>query len=308
MRRRNARPYAYEKGTIMNKKCWFSFILGLVALLMLSACSNYRASDKNDGFVSNASHVFIDSTSSDVLCFNLAVFSKSEIEKVEYLGLEGTNNNDADYVVSIFDNNIDILNDYEYKGWHIKYCMVEVKCLGNVDNCNFENLVLSIDGNKQTVHFDTAVKHKYSEGNVFSDKLQVAVFPVEFSTSTINTSAGTVYEFRASDDITLNGIRFDEYIVASNIMYSINYEEPQPAEFPIEVKKDQTIKLSLSFNSNQIESTDYVLTNIYFDYTVESTNTDAYCGGVVVFDPIYPINSDDVSAINTLIERIIGEK
>lgn len=290
----------------MGIKRIISAILLSCLLIAFSACVKDAGSNE---FMTNASHVFVTSTSPNSFSFNLALFTKEPIGKVECLGLEGESINSSDYSVSVIDNNTDLLNNYSYKGWHIKYCMIEITAAEGVERCSFERIVLNIDGTAQKVSFTRPIEHVYSEGNVFSDVLRISVFPNEFPSSFINDeSQSAVFEFYAVEDISLNGIRFDDHLQASEAVYSIDNSEPIRAEFPIELKKGQTIRIALSLGSDTLGHADYVITNVYFEFTKAFDNARSRCGGVVVFDPIYPIMGSDVSGIDSMIDTILSER
>ncbi|HHZ02214.1 MAG TPA: hypothetical protein GX396_04660 [Tissierellia bacterium] len=72
--------------------------------------SNFGSQDAMVDFASNASKVFINSKSPEVLSFNIALFSNKKISDIKYIGLEGANINNDDFDVNIIDNSVDALN------------------------------------------------------------------------------------------------------------------------------------------------------------------------------------------------------
>ncbi len=282
------------------KKCLLNSISLILIIFLFSSCTN-RQQETAD-FMNTASNIFINSKSLDTLSFNVALFSERKIDKIDYIGIEGTNVNNDDYTVNLIDNNIDVLNSYKYKGLYIKYIMVEITAKDNIKNCTFENLILNVDGVRQSLSFSTPVNHIFSEGNIFSEELQISVIPNEFPSSFINNKQeGVTYEFYATEDVVLQDIRFDDFLSVSNVIYAIGDEDAHNANFPISVKKGETIRISFSFISNSANELSYVATNIYFDYLTKFDNEKHFNSASIVFDPIYPVIEND----NTNIDKIV---
>lgn len=257
--------------------------------------------------MSTAPNIFINSKSPDVLSFNIALFSKEKINIIDYIGLEGTDINNNDYSVNIIDNNIDSFNSYKYKELYIQYIMVEITRKNNIESCNFENLIINVDGVRQSLHFSTPVNHKFTDGNVFSEDLQISVMPNEFPSNFINNDQERVtYEFYAAEDIVLQDIYFDDFLSVSNVIYAIGDEDAHKAEFPINIKKGQTIKIAFSFDSKSANNLSYLATNIYFNYLTKSDNEKHFNSALVVFDPIYPFFENDNTNINKIIDSLLN--
>lgn len=286
----------------MRKKL-LSVIVWLAVCFLVSSCSmKYQSTAQ---VLSTASNIFVNTKSPDVCSFNVALFSKHKINQIDYVSLGSRDISDEDYTVNIVDNNIDVLDAYQYKGMYIKNIIVEIKCKKPNINASFEHLVLNVDGINYTLQFSAPVTHHFMEGIVFSDKLQIMVFPNEFPANFINDNqASVVYEFCATEDIELQDIYFDDYLSASNVMYAIGDEPPCEAKFPIRVKKDEELKLYLSFSAESDLGLSYISTNIYFEYLVESSNERCFNSGVVTFDPIYPILDNDTSHIDKIIDGL----
>ncbi len=285
------------------KKCLLNLMTLILIISILSACSNEN--QITDDFLSTAPNVFINSKCSDVLSFNIALFSKKKINQIDYIGLEGANIINDDYNVNIIDNNIDALNTYEYKGLYIKYIMVEIKCKNNTKKCNFDNLIINVDGVRKSLHFSTPVNHQFTEGNVFTEGLQMLVMPNEFPSNFINNDQESVtYEFYATEDVVLQDIYFEDFLSISNVIYAIGDEDAHNAKFPINIKKGNTIRISLSFSSESANALSYLATNIYFYYLTKSNNEKHFNSAFVVFDPIYPLSENDNTNINKIIDSL----
>ncbi len=285
------------------KKSLLNFISLILIIFLFSGCTSEQ--QETADFMNTASNIFVNSKGLDTLSFNVALFSKRKIDKIDYIGIEGTNVNNDDYTVNIIDNNIDVLNSYKYKGLYIKYIMVEITAKDNIKNCTFENLILNVDGGRQSLNFSTPVNHIFSEGNIFTEELQISVIPNEFPSSFINNKQeGVTYEFYATEDVVLQDIRLDDFLSVSNVIYAIGDEDAHNADFPIDVKKGETIRISFFFTSNSVNELSYVATNIYFDYLTKSDNEKLFNSVFVVFDPIYPVIENDASNINKIVDSL----
>ena len=165
-----------------------NILLNLISLILIiflfSGCSSGQRVTAD--FMNNASNVFVNSKSLNTLSFRVALFSKQKIEKIDYVGIAGVNVNNNDYTVNIIDNNIDVLNSYNYKDLYIKYIMVEIIAKGDVENCTIKNIILNVDGVRQSLSFSTPVNHIFSEGFIFTEELQISVIPNEIPSSFIN--------------------------------------------------------------------------------------------------------------------------
>lgn len=285
------------------KKSLLNLISVILIIFLFSGCSSGQRETAD--FMNNASSIFINSKSLNTLSFNVALFSKQKIEKIDYVGIEGVNVNNNDYTVNIIDNNIDVLNSYKYKDLYIKYIMVEISAKDNIKNCTFENLILNVDGVRQSLSFSTPVNHIFSEGNIFTEELQISVIPNEIPSSFINNEQALVtYEFYATEDVVLQGIRIDDFLSVSNVIYAIGDKDAHNADFPISVKKGETIRISFSFTSDSANELSYVATNLYFDYLTKADNKKLFNSVLVVFDPIYPVFDGDTTNINKIVESL----
>jgi hypothetical protein len=284
-----------------------NILLNLISLILIiflfSGCSSGQWETAD--FMNNASNVFVNSKSLNTLSFNVALFSKQKIEKIDYVGIAGVNVNNNDYTVNIIDNNIDVLNSYKYKDLYIKYIMVEIIAKGDVKNCTIKNIILNVDGVRQSLSFSTPVNHIFSEGDIFTEELQISVIPNEFPSSFINNEQEVVtYKFYATEDVVLQGIRLDNFLSVANVVYAIGEENPHSAHFPINVKKGETISISFSFTSDSANELSYVATNLYFDYLTKADNKKLFNSVSVVFDPVYPVFNNDATNINKIVDSL----
>lgn len=282
----------------MKKPVYLISVLAVI-LTLFSSC------DRTDPqVVTNIGKVFVNSEES-VMSFNFCTISKNEVKNVTCVGLEGASIEHDKIDITVTENNTDELNNYVYKGWHIKNHMVELSCKEGVELCEVERIVLDIDGQIQKIPFQTPARHVFGDGNVFSDVLQLSVFPNEFPSSFINSdNQCAVYEFTAQEDLEITGIRFRDFLTYSDAWYSVNDVEGQEAAFPIAIKKGESVRISISFHSDCADSMSYVVTNMYFDYTTVVEGQTGYCGAVVVFDPVYPLNPDDMSKFDEMITKL----
>lgn len=288
--------------------CLSLFLIFVITLFPACADSNSGNQNKTVDFSSNASEILINSKSPDVLSFNIALFSNKKISDVQYIGLEGININNADFNVEIIDNGTDALDGYKYKGLYTKCIMLEITKTGSTKSCEFNNIVLNVDGERRNISFSTPVKHQFIEGNIFTEVLQISVVPNEFASSYINNGEqGAIYKFNATEDLTIESIFFDDFLEPLDVTYSINNAKSQNATFPIAVKKGQQIKIGFSFSSTKATTNSYISTNLFFEYKTTNNSTNLHNSAVVVFDPIYPLKDKDFTNIDKLIDAVIPQ-
>lgn len=286
----------------MKNKTILSLIVIVIIVMLFSSCSINR---ENSVYMTNASKVCVNYQSPATMSFNLVVLSKKEIQNIKCIGVEGTNIEFEKFNVDVFDNSVEELKNYTKKGWRVNNYMVEISYKDNVENCAFEKIIFDIDGTIEKISFDTTPQHKLADGNVFSDVLQINIFPNELPSSFINNNEqSATYEFTAKEDLSITGIRFKDFLNYDNVLYSIANENYQTASFPISVKKGETIKMSVSFSSATANNLCYVVTNMYFDYITAAEESANFCGAVIVFDPIYPLNGEDMTKIDRIIADI----
>lgn len=290
----------------------FSQLFALLVLIItiFTSCtkSNTGRHGKELDFASNGSKVFINTKSSNVLSLNIALFSNNKISDVKYIGLEGSNINNADFDVNIIDNTVNELNRFKYKGLYTKYIMLEItKKNEAVQSCEFNKLVLNVDGERRDINFSTPVKHQFVEGNVFTEALEISVIPNEFAASFINNKdASAIYEFTATKDLTIERVYFDDFLEPIDIFYSINNSQPQSAIFPINVSNGDQINIGFSIDSKIVDSNSYVSTNLIFEYKTNNSDENIYNSVFVVFDPIYPLTDNEFKNIEQLIDGIFS--
>ncbi len=288
----------------------FSVSIACIVIIILFSISTAGCSDKRTksaDFQSNGSHVYINTECSSAMSFRLALFSKQKIHEIKFAGLEGNDIDSESLGVDVYQDDSDIINSYKYKGYHLKYIMIDIKPNSDeVIDCDFERIVLDIDGVIRKISFAKPVEHKFSGGNIFTEPLQISVLPNDIPSSYINdTSQNVIYEFYATEDIMLQEIRFSDFIYPANVTYTIDGSELQEAVFPVSVNKGQRLKISFSFMSDTADKFSYVTTNIYFDYLTES-GASAYNSAVIVFDPVFPILDNDLSPVRTFYDHIAG--
>jgi len=296
----------HERDSTMKRT--FSVNIACIVIITLFSVSTAGCCDKRTksaDFLTNSSHVYINTECSSAVSFHLALFSKQKIHEIKFAGLEGNDIYNESLDVDIYQNDSDIINSYKYQGYHLKYIMIEIKPNSDeVIDCNFERIALNVDGVIRKISFTKPVEHKFSGGNIFTEPLQISVVPNDMPSAYINdTSQYVIYEFLATEDIMLQEIRFSDFIYPANVTYTIDGSESMEAVFPISVSKGQRLKISFSFMSETADKFSYVTNNIYFDYLTES-GMSFYNSAVIVFDPIFPILDNNLSPIRTLYDHI----
>lgn len=281
------------------------FVLSMC--LILSSCN--EGNELSVEFDTNAENIYVNTKSPNTMSLNLALFSKKKIKNVSYIGFESTNVNMEDFDVSIIDNELSELNEHKYKGMYTKYMLIEITKKNNVKECEINSIILNVDGTNQKITFKNPLKHQFDEGNIFTEELQPQVIPNEFASSFINqTTTGATYEFYANEDVTLEKIYFDDYINPVNVTYAINDKGSNELSLPVKINKDEKISLNLSFTSENIKSTDYVATNMVFEYKINNGNTTKSNSAYVVFDPVLPLEEGNLDNVDCLIDSSVHEE
>lgn len=276
--------------------------LMVIVLLFLSSCGEQVA--KGD-FYTNASELLINSQG-EVLSFGLTLFSRKQTSEIHCIGLEGEDIDLLNYNVEILDNNIKQLDNYFYRGLHVKTLLITIKPKNFVENCKINRMHLNVDGEKYIVEFINPIKHDFSKGNIFSEELRIAVIPNEFSSSFINEPEQVLtYSFTATQDVVIEGISCVDYLNLSSINIRVNNLRIEDPEFPLPINAHSDIEISFKYTSDIANKLCYVITTIVFYYKRASDNKELSNEVVLVFDPIYPICNGNMSPIDDIVDAIL---
>lgn len=277
----------------------------IFALLFLTSCN---WSVPQQAFYYNSSQIYVHSESEDNLTFDIAVFSKEKLSEVKGVGIESTTNESEDFLITITDQTVDQLKKHRYKGLYTNVLSVELKPQNKVKECVINRLILNLNGQPQKIEFKTPIRHKFSGGNKFTEELRPAVIPNDFSSSFINqTNELFIYEFNASQNITLTKISCLDFLKIHGLTIWINDIKTDHANLPLEIKSGQNVKLGFNYTGNTLTEMDYVATNLKIEYTKGSDNTPLSNEVFLIFHPIYPIENNDYSHIDKMIHSIIKE-
>lgn len=284
-----------------------SAVAVLIAVLMIfSLCSCSNSNDRIDiEFESNANKILVNMNNDIEIAFNIALFSNDKIDEVKFLQAYGKNIDDISFNAELTDNTPDGVKDNAYKGVYFKYICVELLFEDNAQDSEIEKITLNVDGKKRDISFSTPIKCQFSEGNIFTDQLLALSVANGFSTSIINDKEEKVdYIYEADEDLTLNKIYLKDFVDFADISVSIDQNEEKQLELPLHIKKGQTVDISLSFSSDKVESRNYVMTNIFFEFTTDKDKKEYVNSATVSFDPIYPILDNDTSIIDKMIDDL----
>lgn len=284
----------------------FAVAVLLAALMIFSLCSCSNSNDKIDiEFESNADKILVNMNNDIEIAFNIALFSNDKINEVKFLQAYGKNIENISFDAELTDNTPDGVKDNAYKGVYCKYICVELLFEDNAQDSEIEKITLNVDGKKRDIIFSTPIKCQFAEGNIFTDQLLALSVANGFSTSIINDEEEKVdYIFEADEDLTLNKIYLKDFVDIADISVSVDQDEEKQLEMPLHIKKGQTVEISLSFSSDKIESSNYVTTNIFFEFTTDKDKKEYVNSATVSFDPIYPISDNDISIIEKMIDDL----
>lgn len=278
----------------------------LVALMIFSLCSCSNSNDKiNIEFESNADKILVNMNNDIEIAFNIALFSNDKINEVKFLQAYGKNIDNISFDAELADNTPDGVKDNAYKGVYCKYICVELLFEDNAQDSEIEKITLDVDGKKRDINFSTPIKCQFAEGNIYTEQLLALLVANGFSSSIINDKEEKVkYIFEAEEDLTLNKIYLKDFVDIADMSVSVDQDEEKQLELPLHIKKGQTVDINLSFSSDKVESSDYVATNIFFEFTTDKDKKEYVNSATVSFDPIYPISDNDISIIEEMIDDL----
>jgi hypothetical protein len=292
----------------MNARNILSLVIITLMIAALCACasSSLGGPGSDVEFGSNASKVFVNTNTAGRISFSVALFSNEKITNVSYVSLRGADVNSNAMKVELMDNGTDELSGKKFEGLYVKNILVDIVPNESVKSCDFNTIVLDVDGTRRDIVFDTPIKQEFGDGgNVFSEALASFAIANNFSSRFINDSTQTpIYEFAATEDLTITGIRFESFLEPTNITCSIDGSDFQARDFPIDVKKGESVKFEFSVKSEKATSQSYVTTILYFDYVTKKDNAKSFSSAVVEYDPIYPLSDGDTSSVTTLINSL----
>lgn len=278
----------------------------LAALMIFSLCSCSNSNDKIDiEFESNADKILVNMNNDIEIAFNIALFSNDKIDEVKFLQAYGKNIDNISFNAELTDNTPDGVKDNAYKGVYCKYICVELLFEDNAQDSEIEKITLNVDGKKRDISFSTPIKCQFSEGNIFTEQLLALLVANEFSSKIVNNKKEKVrYLFEAEEDLTLNKIYLKDFVDIADISVSVDQGRGKKLELPLHIKKGQTVDISLSFSSEKASNLNYVMTNIFFEYTTDKDKKEYVNSATVSFDPIYPISDNDTLVIEKMIEDL----
>lgn len=287
------------KGECAMKKILPLLLVVLVIGLLSTGCKN-----KETDFYSNADKVFVNNEKSDKLTFRLALFGKVQINEVTCTGLDGVDASEG-YNVEVVSINDNVLDAYTYRDLFVKYVSVSVSPPANFDgSCTISGIKLSVDGTARDIAFKTPIKHAFKGGNVSTEAMSYAI-PSEVTSRNINNTEQAVpYMLMARGDITVQKISFLDYLEPGSMQITVDDESVENPALPISLKDGQTMIVSLSPSSAKADSFSFVATNIYFEYTIEGSDTVYTNSASLIFDPIFPLVNGGTDELNKMVDAL----
>ncbi|MCL1852996.1 MAG: hypothetical protein FWF88_08180 [Peptococcaceae bacterium] len=279
-------------------------IIPLLLVILVIGLLSPGCKNKEADFYSNADKVFVNSEKSDKLTFRLALFGKAKINEVTCTGLAGVDLGEG-YAVEVTGVNDEALDAYTYKDLFVKYVSISVKPPVNFDGeCAISGIKLDVDGTAREITFKTPVKHAFKGGNVSTEAMSYAI-PSEVTAKNINNAEQAVpYMLMARGDITVQKISFLDYLEPGSLQITVDDESVEDPALPISLKDGQTMIVSLSPSSVKADAYSFVATNIYFEYTIEGSDT-VYTNSVsLIFDPIFPLANGETEELNKMVDAL----
>lgn len=278
-----------------------SFII-VVLMILLTAVTG--CSKKINDYYDNSEYIRIDVSSGDVLCFDIAFFTKEKMQTVEFVGFEGEGFGSNSFDVTVINNSLDMYGDIPYRELYCSDWMLECKNGDNAAECTISAMVLKLNGESKKITFDEPLKYRAGEGNdMFSGKLVFSMFANEFASSIINSGDPALYCFQAKENVTLKEIKAGAGL---DVKVSVFLNDDLNTEYslPLKIKAGTKVTMNVTYTSETLNKFNYVLTNLYMLY---STEGEEYTGkAVIVFSPTSPVD-ENLEKIYTYIDDVIGD-
>lgn len=277
----------------------------LIVVLFSTSCSSNEA--KND-FYSNADYILVNTNKETALCFQLSLFSKSKIEKVDFISFQGSNV--SDLKVDFIDNTIDEIKDYKYKGLYTKVLNFTVKP-GSSKDITINEALLKIDGKEKKITFKNPIKHTYSEGNIGSEEMMIGIIPNDMAATVINDSEELfTYVFNTQKDIELRSITIRDYLKPVDLKIKVDDVEVGNIDsLPLDIGANKEVKIIFYFSSTNdaVNNVSYLGTNLKFEYNVKGSSDILKNDFLIYFNPIYPFQDNDFSRIQKCIDKVVSD-
>jgi hypothetical protein len=280
------------------------FLLLLFILITVSSCARQEA---KDDFYSNASELLVNSASEGVLSFGLTLFTKTKIHMVECIGLDGSGINYQDCNVEVFDNNVDRLKAYHYKGLYVQTLLITITPRVPSEKCSITRIHLNVDGEKHKVDFPHPLTHDFTQGNVFTEELRISVIPNEFPSRFINDDEQLLtYMFTVTEDVVLEEIACTDFLELTDFQIRENGILKGDCEFPVSFAAGSDVDINFRYISDLANECSYVATTLIFRYRKVADNEELANKVQLIFDPIYPISDNNTSPIDHIIDRLLS--
>lgn len=277
----------------------------LIVVLFSTSCSSNEA--KND-FYSNADYILVNTNEETALCFQLSLFSKSKIEKVDFISFQGSNV--SDLKVDFIDNTIDEIKDYKYKGLYTKVLNFTVKP-GSSKDITINEALLKFDGKEKKITFKNPIKHTYSEDNIWSEEMMIGIIPNDMAATVINDSEELfTYVFNTQKDIELRSITIRDYLKPVDLKIKVDDVEVGNIDsLPLDIGANKEVKIIFYFSSTNdaVNNVSYLGTNLKFEYNVKGSSDILKNDFLIYFNPIYPFQDNDFSRIQKCIDKVVSD-
>ena len=290
----------------MKKKLTAVFLA--VILCLVTGCGNSPEQKAEKTYYDNSGEISVDYSYDDMLEFRLGILTTDRVKEVQPVNLIGDGFEEEAFSLSVINATMEQYENHKYRGLYCSYWLFE--CSNDLEPGEYviNGINLLIDGEARTVSFAEPLRFtKLAEdeyrGFFDSDGLQCGSFANDFGTEFINSGEQAGYSFRALENLTIEAVtmRNSDITVTAEVYLNGN---DRPCTFPVAVKEGDTVKLSLSLQSDSISRAYDIMTELQIHMHTE--DREIVKSGIVCFESLSPI-SDDLREVDVFIDTILNE-
>lgn len=259
----------------MVKKCSKILTAFFLTLILVFSCSACKADGQKDvTFYPELVQykLWRSETSTNEFSFNIEVVSSHRNIDIEYVSAEGVNTENMS--VTFSDDTFDELN----RSINGKYLLlIGVHCLAESDYTKIESMKLNVDGENFELTFPNAIENTFLDDEENEHGLSQLNMPTYIFTTSFVGENETDYSFvvTPTEDITVTGIQFDDFIELSDATVTVNDAELGKIKdvLPLELKKDDVLKVcgKIKRKTNDGLFMGNIYTDLMFHYTFANT-------------------------------------
>lgn len=208
--------------------------------------------------------------SANEFSFNIQAVSTKRNINIEYISAEGINTEHLS--VTFSDDTFDDLNK-QINGKYV--LLIGVHCFAVSDYTKINSIKVTIDGKNFDISFPIPIENTFVDyNNTESHCLSPLAMPTYVFTNSFAGENETDYSFvvEATDEITVTGIHFDDFIEFSNAAVMVNDVEIGKINdiLPLKLNKEDVLKVfgKIKTKTNDGLYMGNIYTDLLFEYVV----------------------------------------